>query len=191
MPKNVVTLNLNNINYSFRPVGTCSTIASVAEKTVTCAEFSLTTGATILVKFTYSNSSDSPTLNVNSTGAKTIKYRGSNLTNSAEENWKNGDLVEFYFDGSSWILITMLNTKNTAGASDTSEKIYIIGATSQENTIKTFSHDSVYIGIDGCLYSGFKKVSVEDHNHDSIYVTKSELNETIKQSITNVLNTSI
>ena len=50
------------------------------------------------------------------------------------------------------------DTKNTAGSTDTSSKIFLIGATSQAANPQTYSHDTAYIGTDGCLYSGGTKV---------------------------------
>lgn len=50
------------------------------------------------------------------------------------------------------------DTKNTAGSTDTSSKIYLIGATSQAANPVTYSHDTAYVGTDGCLYSGGVKV---------------------------------
>ena len=57
--------------------GECATAAASAEKTVACAGFTLVTGAKIAVKFKTTNTSNNPSLNVNSTGAKPIYYRGS------------------------------------------------------------------------------------------------------------------
>lgn len=57
----------NRVNY-----GVCNTAAATAAKTVACTGFSLTTGAEITVKFTYTNTALNPTLNVNGTGAKPI-----------------------------------------------------------------------------------------------------------------------
>lgn len=50
------------------------------------------------------------------------------------------------------------DTKNTAGSTDTSSKIFLIGATSQAANPQTYSHDTAYVGTDGCLYSGGSKV---------------------------------
>jgi len=50
------------------------------------------------------------------------------------------------------------DTKNTAGATDTSSKIFLVGATSQGANPQTYSHDTAYVGTDGCLYSGGEKV---------------------------------
>ena len=51
-----------------------------------------------------------------------------------------------------------VDTKNTAGSTNTSSKIYLIGATSQATNPQTYSHDTAYVGTDGCLYSGSSKV---------------------------------
>lgn len=50
------------------------------------------------------------------------------------------------------------NTRNTAGSTDSSAKLFLIGAASQATNPVTYSHDTAYIGTDGCLYSGGKKV---------------------------------
>lgn len=57
------------------------------------------------------------------------------------------------------------DTKNTAGSTNTSSKIYLIGATSQAANPQTYSHDTAYVGTDGCLYSNSTKVSVDGHGH--------------------------
>lgn len=57
------------------------------------------------------------------------------------------------------------NTTSTAGASNTSNKIYLIGATSQSASPTTYSHDTAYVDTDGCLYSNNIKVSTEGHTH--------------------------
>lgn len=50
------------------------------------------------------------------------------------------------------------DTKNTAGSTDTNSKIFLVGATSQAANPQTYSHDTAYVGTDGCLYSGGTKV---------------------------------
>ena len=56
------------------------------------------------------------------------------------------------------VTITDNDTKNTAGSTDTSSKIFLVGATSQAANPQTYSHDTAYVGTDGCLYSGGTKV---------------------------------
>ena len=48
---------------------------------------------------------------------------------------------------------TNTDTKNTAGSTDSSSKLFLVGATSQAANPKTYSHDTAYIGADGHLYS--------------------------------------
>ena len=49
------------------------------------------------------------------------------------------------------------DTKNTAGATDTSSKIYLVGSTAQSANPQTYTHDTAYVGTDGNLYSGSSK----------------------------------
>jgi len=64
------------------------------------------------------------------------------------------------------------DTKNTAGATDSSSKLFLIGATSQAANPQTYSHDTAYVGTDGCLYSGGTKV-LTAHQDISGKVNKS------------------
>ena len=59
------------------------------------------------------------------------------------------------------------DTKNTTGSGDTSSKIYLVGATTQATSSVTYSHDTAYVGTDGCLYSGGSKVltSITDNTN--------------------------
>lgn len=65
------------------------------------------------------------------------------------------------------------DTKNTAGSTDTSSKIFLIGATSQAANPQTYSHDTAYVGTDGCLYSGGSKVLTahDGNNRKAFYGT--------------------
>lgn len=66
---------------------------------------------------------------------------------------------------------TDTDTKNTAGATNTSSKIFLVGATEQTSNPQTYSHDTAYVGTDGCLYSNNTKVSVEGHGTHVTYAT--------------------
>ena len=59
------------------------------------------------------------------------------------------------------------DTKNTAGSTNTSSKIFLIGATSQAANPQTYSHDTAYVGTDGKLYSASKAVLVGGSNASS------------------------
>lgn len=45
------------------------------------------------------------------------------------------------------------DTKNTAGASNTTSKIYLIGATSQGTNPQTYSHSEVFVAADHALHA--------------------------------------
>ena len=89
--------------------GTCYTESSIADKIVECIGFvedeeskELYTGAAISVEFIYENSADSPTLNVNGTGAKPIYAYNDVLTSTSDYNWNANSVVTFVYDGTYW-----------------------------------------------------------------------------------------
>ena len=94
--------------------GTCSTAADTVAKTVSLTGFSLVTGARIAVKFTNGNTAASPTLSVNSTTAKAMKYGGNALGRTTKLS--AGRTYEFIYDGTSYELVGELDT-----TADTSE----------------------------------------------------------------------
>lgn len=63
------------------------------------------------------------------------------------------------------------DTKNTAGTSDTTAQLYIVGAPSQAESFKTYSNSKCYIA-NNCLYSNGTAVSVAGHTH-SEYASSS------------------
>ena len=100
--------------------GVCYTAAATAAKTVSITGFVLKNGASVRVKFAYSNTASSPTLNVNGTGAKSIVYSGySSLLE--KYYWKSGDLLTFTYNGAFWELADDASRKNarTIWANDT------------------------------------------------------------------------
>ena len=81
--------------------GTCETNAATAAKVVSCANFTdLHKGSSINVKFTNINTATDPTINVNDTGAKSIKTEGTSAPGVL--TWKAGAVVNFTFDGTYW-----------------------------------------------------------------------------------------
>ena len=84
---------------------TCSTAASTAAKTAALTNFVLTTGSAVKVKFTNTNTASNPTLNVNSTGAKSIMQYGVTPAGiTPPESWDDGAVVEFVYDGTNWVM---------------------------------------------------------------------------------------
>ena len=96
--ESIVSLK-NNIPW----YGTCSTAAATTAKkaTSTDSKFSLVTGAKVRIKFTYTNTASAPTLNVDSKGAKYIKAYD---TTAPTIWWNAGDVVDFTYDGTNWIM---------------------------------------------------------------------------------------
>ncbi len=71
----------------------------------------------------------------------------------------SGKQSSFLRGDGTWVVPT--DTKNTAGSTDSSSKLFLIGATSQAANPQTYSHDTAFVGSDGCLYSNSQKVLTE------------------------------
>lgn len=134
--------------------GTCSTAAATAAKVVACTGFKLVTGARIIIKFTVTNTAANPTLNVNSSGAKAIQYRGAAI--SAGYLAANRTL-EFVYDGSAYQLIGDLDT-NTVYTHPTSAGNKHIPSGGEAGQILRWSSDGTAMwGADNnTTYTAFK-----------------------------------
>lgn len=107
-------IKVNNKKYNFKPLGGCDTPAETAAKVVEvvdCENFTIFTGATIVVYFANKNTATNPSLNVNNTGAKFIYYNGSKLPSS--QYWSAGSVVEFIYDGSYWNVLGTIKDNDT------------------------------------------------------------------------------
>ena len=122
----------NRVNY-----GTCSTEAATATKVVSCAGFALVTGAEITVKFTVTNTASSPTLNVNSTGAKAVYYRGAAI--SAGYLAANRTYT-FRYNGAQYELVGDIDTNSTYGAASTSAAGLVSTGAQTFAGLKTFNN---------------------------------------------------
>lgn len=98
------------------PYGECSTAKATAAKTVTITGVTeLTTGLTILVKFTNTNTAESPTLQVNSLTAKAIMRYGTTApSTSAASSWNAGAVIALTYDGTNWVMNDWNNTTYSA-----------------------------------------------------------------------------
>ena len=95
--------------------GTCSTTASTAEKAVTCSNFDFTSGAIIGVLFSTANTAATPTLNVNSKGAKSIYVGASTPSSTANVlKWSANTMVYFMYDGTYFRYITSVSAGSVA-----------------------------------------------------------------------------
>lgn len=110
------SLNFNNTQHVFTlPYGECSTAAATAAKVVNNVDnFCLETGARIAVKFTVANSATGVTLNVNSTGAKSVLWHGVGAVALRKD-----EIYELIYTGSSWEIIGQADTNTTYSAATT------------------------------------------------------------------------
>ena len=126
----------SSANSALSRFGTCTTAAGTAAKVVTCPTFtSLASGATINVLFTNTNTVANPTLNVNSTGAKGIRYYVGTtltaLTATSYYNWIANSTVTFRYNGTYWVmqdsnsLMDQTATFNRLTKGQTNQGIYL------------------------------------------------------------------
>ena len=124
-----------------------------------------------------------PHAGTNSSTSATATTNGNTYINIVENDSRSGGInikgtgaTTVTSDTSGVITInstdTNTDTKNTAGSTDTSSKIFLVGAISQAANPQTYSHDTAYVGTDGCLYSNGTKVSVEGHTHDAVKIVR-------------------
>lgn len=160
--------------------GSCSTAAATAEKAVSATGFSLVTGAKVVVKFTVTNTAANPTLNVNSTGAKDIYYRGAAITAgylAANRTY------EFVYNGSQYDLVGDVDT-------NTLPSVYVGAGYSPVNASVSNPHVS-FSATSG--YTGFRLIGdgtttvTSDANHN---ITISSTGTNTTYTFTNGLSAS-
>ena len=69
-----------------------------------------------------------------------------------------GAQAKFLRGDGTWATPSNTNTTNTADATNSSSKLFLIGATKQTANPQTYSHDTIYAGTDGHVYSNSKQV---------------------------------
>lgn len=126
--------------------GTCSTAAATAAKATTISGFSLYTGVTVAVRFSYANTAASPTLNVSSTGAKAIYTNGVRYA-----YWLANATVVFTYDGTNWRVCSEPVYANTATVGNPSSRnVYIDGDSvdvrSGTTVLSTFTTTTAELG---------------------------------------------
>jgi hypothetical protein len=139
---NSVYVGSGDVGVFALPYGECSTAAGIAAKTVTVqGDFVLEKGAMVAVKFTYTNSVASPTLNVTpkggtATGAKSIiQYGTTAASTSVKTSWPAGQVVIFVYDGTYW--------QRAFSDTDTSPRSFGSSATEVANTSSAGSASTV------------------------------------------------
>lgn len=108
------TVTTHTITY-----GTCVTSSNTTAKVAKLAGFSLAKNAVVKIVMTFANVVAQPTLNVNNTGAKTVK-----AVNSDTCYWPANSLVTFTYDGTNWKMTEYDTEEGTTSYSlDTSKYV--------------------------------------------------------------------
>ena len=143
--------------------GTCSTSPSTAAKTVSCNGFSLVAGARIAVKFTYGNTASEATLNVNGTGAKTIRAYSNGFARKAD--WGSYSVVEFIYDGTYYVM----PTAGSAGNVEDTVPITLggTGATTAEGAL-----DNLGLDLQSTTVSATPYNTTNSNNSVNLYLYK-------------------
>ena len=162
--------------------GTCSTAAATAAKTVGLTGFTLVTGAIITVRFSATNSAANPTLNVNNTGAKAIRYRNAAITAgylAANRTYT------FVYDGAYYQLVGDINvdtdTTYSTGTATTAglTKLYTGTGT---NTDGTMTQDAITDALGGKAPSS--------HTHTGAQVTGLTANRVLLSNSSGAITVS-
>lgn len=97
MANNTKILKFNSgTEYDFRPFVNCTTTASTAVKSITLNDFTLFTGATIIVKFTNGNTANTMSLSINKSDPIEVDYPVTDI-----------GTYEFVYDGNKWLNLTV------------------------------------------------------------------------------------
>ena len=97
---NTHTHNIASMGFGFN---FCNTTTETADKTASISNYTLNLGGVVSIKFNYAVLANA-TLNINDTGAKSIYYKGSAIT---DDIIKAGDIATFIYDGTNYNLISL------------------------------------------------------------------------------------
>lgn len=126
------TISLKNISLQNLGIGYgyCSTALATLAKTATISNYRITIGGLVAIKFTYSVPANS-TLNITSTGAKSIYYKGAAIQSNIIQS---GDTALFVYTGTAYELLTT-TSKNSLPLTTSTD--YIVSTTAASTTTKT------------------------------------------------------
>ena len=162
---------------------TCETNASTAAKTVTASGYKLQNGGAIKIYMTNGNTASTPTLNINSTGAKPIYYNG--VIASPTNSWEAGEVIEVYYDGTNY----QATNFQGGGSFSTGEKIGEVGITDEA------TQDSEDLITSGAVYSMMNAISsgagVSASASPSVIYKNTATNVTVSATMKNSLLASL
>ncbi len=126
--------------------GTCTTAGDTVAKIATVTGFTLTAGTTVSIKFTYANSAEAPTLNINSLGAKPILTNGTTYA-----YWAAGASVIFAYDGTRFqVCSTPVYADTVTVGNPAGQNVYIdsdsVDIRSGTESVSSFSNGVIELG---------------------------------------------
>jgi hypothetical protein len=199
-PNEALLALANAIKIAGTKYGTCSTASATTAKTASISGFTLSTGAVVAVKFSNVNTASSPTLNVNSTGAKAI-YDWRTNTYPSVGAMLNGTHL-FVYNGSQWVLLNpnpgstlsleslSWSTISSFASAGIASSLFAVGDTKSVSLsgtcgARTFSSETTYAFILGFDHNSSREGSNKIHfqfgktsNNVDIAFTDSSYNST-------------
>lgn len=145
---------------------TCETTAATTAKIAKAADtsldsFTVITGMTIYIKFTYANGVASPTLTLQTNGgtellaAKSIKRYGTTApSTTAATSWRAGAVVAFTYDGTNWVEVSSLDDNDntllrTYKAYETNVELPLIGGSTGSTSPAAPTGETSYAALYG------------------------------------------
>ena len=189
--------NLEGISFNgtknIHRYGACSTAAGTAAKAVTLSDsmvFTLATGASVFVNFTNSNTVENPTLNVNSTGAKSIKRYGTTAPGtSAKTSWQAGSVVHLVYDGTYWQMVGWLNDDSTYSNSSLGQG-YCTCSTAEATAAKVVTWTNYALAIGGIVAVKFTyglcanaTLNINSKGAKNIFINGAAVTDTTKKNV--------
>ena len=169
-----------------------STAAGTAAKVATIdpavTGYALYKGASVAVTFSTANTAATPTLNLNSTGAKQIRsYTGAALS-EAEYKWAAGATIDLVYDGSYWRMqdsgsvkrVTAAEASIRVNADNIESKVSKDGVISSINqSAESVKIQASKVEIDGTAIFSAISSDVDDAITDKGYQTSSQVDSAI------------
>ena len=143
------------LNYTNLAYGTCATEAATASKVITVSgntQWALTAGSRITIKFTYTNSAQNPTFNVNGTGAKSVWYNTALITTSNLGYAGTANRpMDFVYDGTQYIFVGWSVDNNTTYSNASLGQGYATCTTAEATTAKVATLSSYSLQTGGVV----------------------------------------
>lgn len=202
------TITANNATHPLASTAfaTCRTAANVVIKDVVSTNsIALVTGLTLPVLFFETNTASNIKLSVNGGNAYSVYRYGTTPPGITQDtSWRPGSLISFTFDGNAWRMndytIENTDTLYTAGATNNTNRLFLIGSLSQGENPQTYSNSNIYsqrierivnnetVYLDA-LYSNGKEV-INTSDVQSL-TNKTYQGYTLRQAASKAIDTSI